>query len=197
MIKNIILDMGNVLFDFNPEVALNLFCSSEEEKDIIRKEFFLGPEWALGDKGVIKDKDRYEYVKKRVPKKHWDALRQCSDNWSVCMNPLKGAKEFCDSLKEKGYKLFVLSNASDLFYSYFPRLAPLDYFDGIIVSSDYLLLKPDIRIYELILEKFKLYPKECLFIDDRSENIQGAQKAGINGVVFRDNYAEIMEMFHL
>lgn len=197
MIKNIIFDMGNVLFDFNPEVSLNLFCSSEEEKDIIRKELFLGPEWALGDKGVIKDKERYEYVKKRVPKEHWNALRQCSDNWSVCMNPLKGAKEFCDYLKNKGYKLFVLSNASDLFYSYFPRLAPLDYFDGIIVSSDYLLLKPDIKIYKLILDKFKLNPEECLFIDDRSENIRGAQKAGISGVVFKDNYAEIMELFHL
>lgn len=197
MKKNIILDMGNVLLDFNPEVCLNLFCGSEEERNIIRKELFKGPEWVLGDKGVIKDKERYEYVKKRVPKQYWKALRQCSDNWSVCMEPLKGAKEFCDYLKERGYKIYILSNASDAFYLYFPHFAPLDYFDGIIISSDYSLLKPDIKIYELILDKYKLNPEECLFIDDSPENIQGAKKAGISGVVFRDNYAEIMEIFHL
>lgn len=197
MIKNIVLDMGNVIFDFNPEVSLNLYCSSEEEKDLIRKELFLGPEWALGDKGVIKDRERFEYVKKRVPKEHWEALRQCAQNWSICMNPLKGAREFCDCIKEKGYKLFLLTNASDLFYSYFPKFAPFDYFNGIIVSSDYLMLKPDMEIYKLLLDKFNLNPKECLFIDDRLENVQGAEKAGMHGMVFRDDYAEIMEIFHL
>lgn len=197
MIKNIVLDMGNVIFDFNPEVSLNLYCSSEEEKDLIRKELFLGPEWALGDKGVIKDRERFEYVKKRVPKEHWEALRQCVQNWSICMNPLKGAREFCDCIKEKGYKLFLLTNASDLFYSYFPKFAPFDYFNGIIVSSDYLMLKPDMEIYKLLLDKFNLNPKECLFIDDRLENVQGAEKAGMHGMVFRDDYAEIMEIFHL
>ena len=60
MIKNVVLDMGNVLLDFNPDSVLNTFCSCDEEKEIINKELFNGPEWSLGDKGDIKDKDRYD-----------------------------------------------------------------------------------------------------------------------------------------
>ena len=60
MIKNIVLDMGNVLLDFNPEFVLNRFCSSDEEKNIIREELFEGPEWLMGDKGDIKDADRFD-----------------------------------------------------------------------------------------------------------------------------------------
>ena len=124
MIKNIVLDMGNVLLDFNPEFVLDHFCSSEEEKNIIRKELFEGPEWALGDRGDIKDKDRFDLVKGRVPEKYHEALRSCCDKWDICMYPLEGAKEFCEYVKEHGYGIYVLSNASDLFYTYFPRLLP-------------------------------------------------------------------------
>ena len=53
MIKNIVLDMGNVLLDYNPEFVLTTFCSSPEEKDIIDRELFNGPEWKMGDKGDL------------------------------------------------------------------------------------------------------------------------------------------------
>ena len=67
MIRNIVLDMGNVLLDYNPEFVMDTFCSSEEEKDIIRRELFEGPEWEMADSGDIKDKDRFDLVKSRVP----------------------------------------------------------------------------------------------------------------------------------
>ena len=54
MIRNVVLDMGNVLLDFNPEVIINKACSSDEEKEIIRRELFNGPEWLMGDKGEIR-----------------------------------------------------------------------------------------------------------------------------------------------
>ena len=193
MIKNIVLDMGNVLLDFNPKFVLDTFCSSEEEKEVINRELFLGPEWSLGDKGDIKDKDRFDLVKVRVPEEYHEALKKCSDQWDICMNPLEGAREFCDYVKDHGYKIFVLSNASDLFYVYFPKFLPLDYFDGVFVSSDYLMLKPDIRIYEKFLDKYGLDASECLFIDDRKDNIKGAQKAGFNTFRFEGDYGKIKE----
>ena len=55
--------MGNVLLDFNPDAVLDEFCSSEEEKDVIRKELFEGPEWMMGDRGDIKDSDRFVFPK--------------------------------------------------------------------------------------------------------------------------------------
>ena len=192
MIKNVVLDMGNVLLDFRPEYVMDQFCSSEEEKDVIRRELFEGPEWPLGDRGDIKDKDRYDMVKVRVPEKYHEALKNCALHWDICMDPLDGAKEFCEKVKEKGYKIFVLSNASDLFYVYFPKFLPLDFFDGVFVSSDYLMLKPDVEIYKTFLDKYGLKGEECLFIDDRQDNIEGAGKAGLNTFRFEGDYEKVL-----
>jgi putative hydrolase of the HAD superfamily len=194
MIKNVVLDMGNVLLDFRPEFVMDQFCSSEEEKDVIRRELFEGPEWPLGDRGDIKDKDRYDLVKVRVPEKYHEALKNCALHWDICMDPLEGAKEFCETVKEKGYKIFVLSNASDLFYVYFPKFLPLDFFDGVFVSSDYLMLKPDVEIYKTFLNKYGLKGEECLFIDDRQDNIDGAGKAGLNTFRFEGDYEKVLSL---
>ena len=194
MIKNVVLDMGNVLLDFRPEFVMDQFCSSEEEKDVFRRELFEGPEWPLGDRGDIKDKDRYDLVKVRVPEKYHEALKNCALHWDICMDPLEGAKEFCETVKEKGYKIFVLSNASDLFYVYFPKFLPLDFFDGVFVSSDYLMLKPDVEIYKTFLNKYGLKGEECLFIDDRQDNIEGAGKAGLNTFRFEGDYEKVLSL---
>ena len=194
MIKNVVLDMGNVLLDFRPEYVMDQFCSSEEEKDVIRRELFEGPEWPLGDRGDIKDKDRFDLVKVRVPEKYHEALKNCALHWDICMDPLEGAKEFCETVKEKGYKIFVLSNASDLFYVYFPKFLPLDFFDGVFVSSDYLMLKPDVEIYKTFLNKYGLKGEECLFIDDRQDNIEGAGKAGLNTFRFEGDYEKVLSL---
>lgn len=191
MIKNIVLDMGNVLLDFNPGFVLDTFCSSDDEKAVIRKELFKGPEWLMGDKGEIKDKDRFDLVKGRVPEQYHDALRKCADEWGICMVPLEGAREFCDRIKEKGYKIFILSNASDLFYDYFPKFLPLDHFDGVFVSSDYLMLKPDVGIYEKFLDVYKLRADECLFVDDTVANVEGARLAGMSAMQFKGDYEEV------
>ena len=194
MIKNIVLDMGNVLLNFDPEAVLNKFCSSDDEKQVIRKELFNGPEWLMGDRGDIKDSDRFDLVKVRVPEKFHDALRNCALKWDICMDPLPGAREFCETVKGRGYGIYVLSNASDLFYKYFPNLLPLDFFDGIFVSSDYKMLKPDEEIYRTFLEKYGLKADECLFIDDREENVIGSKAVGFNGFVFSGDYGKIMEL---
>lgn len=196
MIKNIVLDMGNVLLDFNPEFVMSKFCSSDEEKEVIRKELFNGPEWALGDRGDFSDKARFDLVKVRVPEKYHEALKKCADNWDICMDPLDGAREFCELVKAKGYGIYVLSNASDLFYEYFPRFLPLDFFNGVFVSSDYHMLKPDIEIYKTFLKKYGLNAEECLFIDDRADNIEGARKAGLNTYRFPGDYKELMELIN-
>lgn len=193
MIRNIVLDMGNVLLDYNPAFVLNAFCSSEEEKEIIDRELFNGPEWKLGDRGDIKDKDRFELVKVRVPEKYHEALRNCADHWDICMTPLDGAKEFCEQVKNSGYGIYILSNASDLFYVYFPKFLPLDFFNGVFVSSDYHMLKPDVNIYKAFLEKYSLKADECLFVDDREDNVAGAGAAGLNTFRFKGNYEQVIK----
>ena len=191
MIKNIIFDMGNVLLRYDPEVCLNRFVKREEDQALIRRELFEGPEWVQGDLGHITDEQRFDGVSRRVPQKLHTELRQCVEQWHMCMEPVHGAKEFCAYAKEQGYRLYVLSNASSSFYQYFPRFAPFEYFDGLVVSCDIHIVKPDIRIYRYLLETYGLAPEECFFIDDMAANVEGARKAGISGAVFGGDFEEI------
>ncbi len=194
MIKNIIFDMGNVLLRYDPEVCLNRFVKREEDRALIRRELFEGPEWVQGDLGHITDEQRFDGVSRRVPQELHTELRQCAEQWHMCMEPVHGAKEFCAYAKEQGYRLYVLSNASSSFYQYFPRFAPFEYFDGLVVSCDIHIVKPDIRIYRYLLETYGLAPEECFFIDDMAANVEGARKAGISGAVFGGDFEEIRKM---
>lgn len=189
--KNIILDMGNVLLDYNPDIILNKVCETEEEKEIIQRQLFEGPEWIQGDLGHITNTERFVGVSKRVPEKMHGKLKECVENWDICMTPVRGAQEFCKWAKEAGYQLYVLSNACTKFYEYFPKYYDLDFFEGVVVSSDIHIIKPDAQIYQYLLKKYNLQPQECLFVDDRKENVEAACSLQMKGIVFQNNYPEI------
>lgn len=194
MIKNIVLDMGRVLLNYDPYVILNKVCDTDEEKSIIDKELFNGEEWIMGDYGTLKNAERFDGVSKRVPEYLHDKLRECVDNWDICMTPVEGAQEFCRLVKDKGYKVYVLSNACNKFYEYFPKYYDMNFFDGIVVSSDVHTIKPEPEIYKYLINKYELAPEECLFIDDRAENVEGARAVGMQAVIFTNNYDEIAKM---
>ena len=85
----------------------------------------------------------------------------------------------------------MLSNACNRFYGYFPRFYDLNSFEGVVVSSDVKMIKPNLEIYQYILNTYNLNPAECLFIDDVKANVEAAEEAGMKGFVFQNNYEEI------
>lgn len=193
-IKNIIFDMGRVLLKFDPKVSLRTFCNCKEDEELIYKELFQGPEWIMGDEGIITNGGRYELVKERIPERLHRALKLVVENWEMCMKPVEGAQEFYKFVKENGYGTYILSNACNRFYGYFPKYYDLESFDGVVVSSDVKMIKPNPEIYEYLLKTYSLKPEECLFIDDMEENIRAAGQVGIRGFVFRNNYEELKVM---
>lgn len=192
MIKNIVMDMGNVLLAYDPFVILNRVCENECEKKLILEYLFEGEVWEMGDRGEITNEQRYELVKPRLPENLHSKLKICVEQWDICMEPVTGAKEFCERHRGEGYGMYVLSNACNRFHTYFPKQFGCDFFDGIIVSSDVHLVKPDVRIYKLLCETYSLIPQECVFIDDRPENVETAKAAGMQGIVFLGDY-EVLE----
>lgn len=195
MIKNVILDMGNVLLSFAPQIPLNAFCRTEEEKQVIYKELFQSPLWLEADAGRIRDAELFDLVKPNVAPEHHGALKQCCDHWDICMQPIEGAREFCRGIKAAGLGVYVLSNASDKFYEYFERFLPLQFFDGVVVSSDIKMMKPDHEIFEYVMNKYGLDKSECLFIDDNLPNVESARAFGMHAHLFCNDFDVIKETY--
>lgn len=191
MIKNIILDMGNVLLSYDPDRILDALCDTEEEKELIRDQLFLGKEWAMGDIGAITNEERYDLVKERLPQHVHGALRRVVDHWWEYMPRVEGAQDFCTRQRARGYQLYVLSNACNRFDTYFPKNYELNQFNGIMVSSHVHLVKPDAEIYRLLCDTYGLQPSECIFIDDMQANVEAARALGMAGVVFDGDWSKV------
>ena len=84
-------------------------------------------------------------------------------------------------LREKGFRLWLLSNAQQVFTAYELRHLGLgEQLDGIYLSSDYRCRKPDARFYRVLLEERGLEPEQCLMIgNDRETDIAGAKAVGL------------------
>lgn len=100
-----------------------------------------------------------------------------------------GVFEALHQLREKGYRLWLLSNAQRAFTAYELRHLGLGpQFDGIYLSSDYRCRKPDVRFFQALLDEQKLDPKRCLMIgNDRETDIAGAKAAGLATLYMHTN----------
>lgn len=100
-----------------------------------------------------------------------------------------GVKEALSRLREKGYRLWLLTNAQRVFTAFELRHLGLDdAFDGIYISSDYRCRKPDGRFFRALLEGERLDPARCLMIgNDRNTDIAGAKAAGMDTLYMHTN----------
>ncbi len=94
--------------------------------------------------------------------------------------------------KAAGHKLFVLSNLSVAKYELIkqdPQIASLfSFFDDIVISEMTPYEKPDAQIFTYFCEQYNLQPSECIFIDDKQDNLNGAQDANINKTILCSNF---------
>ena len=109
------------------------------------------------------------------------------------MIPMPGAAALVTELHEKGYPLYVLSNASQDFHKYFDSIPGSEYLprERRFVSSDYRLLKPEHEIYQLFFKTYSLAPESCVFIDDNPCNVEAARRLGMCAVVHRGDMARL------
>ena len=194
MIKNIIFDMGQVLIRFDPDYFVERTgISNEEDKKILNREVYKSIEWAKMDRGTLTVEEGCQIIKQRVPDHLKSTVEQLTCHWVRPILPIAGAKELIKELKQKGYNIYLLSNAALNQKDYWPKVPGHEYFDGTVISSDILLVKPQLEIYEYTLNKFSLKAEECVFIDDSIANVEAAVYSGIEGIVFHGDYEEVRE----
>lgn len=185
MVKNIIFDMGQVLIRWDPSEFLAHTDLPQEDRDLLMLEVFRNVEWIMLDRGTITEEAATESICRRLPHRlHPYCADLVQSWWKIHIIPMEGMAELVRELKGKGYGIYLLSNANLRLRTYFPRIPGWDSFDGIFVSAEHQLLKPQHEIYEKFLDTFCLKPQECFFIDDSPANIEGASRVGIAGTVF-------------
>ncbi|WP_342577248.1 HAD family hydrolase [Psychrobacillus sp. FSL K6-2843] len=102
-------------------------------------------------------------------------------------------KEVLETLS-KTYRLAVISNAMPSMDWIFDRLGIRHYFEAIILSSTVLLEKPNEAVYYLALKELSASKEESVFIDDKMENIDGSERAGIKGLYLNRSKSDLMEL---
>lgn len=193
MIKNVIFDMGNVLLRFDRDRFLDAVNAHGEERRMLLNNVYLSVEWARMDRGSMTEAEAAASMCSHVPEHLHEKVHLLVDKWDRPIIPVPGMAELVRELKEAGYGVYLLSNASYRQHEYWPRVPGNEYFDGTLVSADVKLVKPEREIYELMMKKFNLIPDECVFIDDSTLNIEGAERVGIHGIVFHGSAEEARE----
>ena len=186
MIKNLIFDFGKVLVCYDFPKFLKTIIDDEDEcrrfEEVVCSEEFVN-RCDLGEDSFI---DLIRECQEKYP--HWkNQLQEYFDRQlDVVTVEMPGMRDLLTRLKAKGYRLYGLTNWSEAVYDVIAKYDILSMMDGRLISSEELLIKPDVAIYDRLCEKFGLVKEECLFTDDKQINIDGAKAAGMPAVLFTD-----------
>jgi putative hydrolase of the HAD superfamily len=187
MIRNIVFDLGNVLISFRPSEYLKKNHYPEKTREKIINDIFLSSEWLMLDNGKITREEAVDSIARKSSLKREEIALIFNKRVEI-MFPLDNNVSLLPGLKERGFKLFYLSNFPlDIFDEIKHGYAFFKYFDGGIISSEVKYSKPGIEIYQIFFKKYKLKPEESLFIDDIEANVRAAEKTGMKGIHLLSN----------
>lgn len=184
MLKNVVFDMGNVLIGFDHDVIMDQHSLNEEERKLVREKLFLGENWKLHDLGILDEEQLYQRTVEQLPEHLHKTVHELVFHWHDPVLPIKGMDQLIRQLKQKGMRLYLLSNAGKDQKSYWNRIPGSEFFDAAVVSAFEGCIKPDPKIYKILLERYHLRVEECLFIDDMEENLTSAKKLGMDVIRF-------------
>ncbi len=185
MIRNVVFDFGGVLVRYDFPAYFARVLGSRERADGFMRQVLTDENNDKLDKG---EKPFGEYMaewKQRWPE-YAGAIEAFDKHYAdIFTGEQPGMRELMTDLRSRGYRLLGLSNWSVKVFDVmakFPGIFAL--LDGCLVSHQVRLLKPQREIYEAFCNKFDVKPESCVFIDDKAANIEGAESAGMKGVVF-------------
>lgn len=179
MIKNIIFDIGGVIFDDSKSHIDKLL--NKDSSDIYRKAYNHNFKRCMTG-----DIDVDNHIKTFENDPDYEEIKYilCKDNLKVSYPIMKENYEYIKTLKDK-YNLYLLTNITKDSYNYIMNTIDTTIFKGGIYSHKVHLIKPDTKIYELILDKYNLEKSETIFFDDRECNVDAANSIGLKSVVFK------------
>lgn len=190
MIKNVVFDIGMVLANFRYREYMEELGFSEELQEIFCKKIVENPLWGDLDLGVRASEDVVREMKERVLEYPAEA-DAFFDRISDIVETFPYALSWIREVKQKGYRVYLLSNYPKEVFALHAKekFTFADAVDGRIVSGYVKMVKPDPEIYKLLCMTYDLVPEECVFLDDRADNIEAAEALGFHTIRFQ-NYEQ-------
>ncbi len=187
MIRHVIFDLGGVLIDWNPKYVYRTIFDSEEKVD-----WFIDNittyKWNVQQDAGRSLSEATSILVSKHPE-YQKEIEAYYSRWTEMLGgPIDGTVNILRQIIDtKQYKVLALTNwSAETFPIALERYDFLGWFEGIVVSGDEKCMKPDAKIYNILLSRYYLQAEECLFIDDNMENVQGAKSLGINAVQFKN-----------
>lgn len=192
MIKNVIFDVGKVLVAFDWESVFAELGVMGSAVDIVADATVRSPEWNEFDRGVIPDEELLAAFIARAPQ-YEDKIHAFYDDLGRTIRQYDYTYGWIRGLMAAGYRTYLLSNFPDRIYRQAEEeLSFVRDVSGAVFSYTVKTVKPEPEIYKILLERYRLMPEECVFIDDRPENLKTAHKLGMKTVLFT-SYEQAVE----
>ena len=182
----VVFDLGGVLIDWDPRYLYRKLLADEAAVE----EFLATvctPEWnAEQDRGRPFAEGVAELVERHPA--HAAAIVAYHERWMEMLGgEIPGTVAVLAELRAACVPLYALSNwSAETFRLTRGRFPFLEWFDGLVVSGEEGVTKPDRRIFELLIERFGLVPVATVFVDDSAANVRAARAVGMDAVLFRD-----------
>jgi len=186
IVKKFLFDLGNVFFDWNPEKILKPIFNDDERMNFFINNISFPLLDTRCDAGITIEVAVNDAIKK-FPDFEKEIKLYYPNHENMVGGFFQKTVDIFYKVKELNYPCYILSNWSVETYEGMEDKYPfLKDFDGKIISGRDFLIKPDAAIYELAISRFNLIPQETLFIDDRLDNIEAAQKLNFQTIHLTD-----------
>ena len=186
MIKNVIFDVGKVLVDFCWEEVFHKLGFEGETFECVADATVRSVTWNEFDRGAKPDEEIIAACIKETPDYERE-IRLFYDHVGETIRTYPYTVRWIRSLEKNGYHTYILSNFPKSTYEKATEELSFEKeTTGAIFSYQVKCIKPEVEIYKLLLDRYHLVPQECVFIDDRPENLETAEKLGITGIQFQN-----------
>ncbi len=187
MIRNIIFDIGQVLVSYDWRLYTEGLGFSKAMAERIGHAMFLSDGWNELDRGVLSTEEVADSFVRNDPDIEKE-IREVFRGAGKAVQEREFAPVWVKELKDRGYRVYYLSNYSYHMYEGSEHILKkfLDLMDGGVFSCEAKMIKPEAGIYDKLLDDYGLKAEECVFMDDNPQNVEGARKRGIHGILFTD-----------
>jgi 2-haloacid dehalogenase len=181
----VIFDLGGVLIRWNPRFLYSKLIADEAEMEAFLADVCTSDWNECQDAGRTFEEGARELIARHPDKEA--LIRAFGDRFQEMIpGALEDTAEVLADLKARGTPLYALTNwSSETFPPQRERFPFLALFDGIVVSGDEGLIKPDARLFQRLLERYGVAAEEAVFIDDDPGNARAAAALGIHGIHFQ------------